>query len=216
VPHATPGVLERDERCALASYGQQTRFVQAGLAANTAGRGLLDCGAMSESVAEGVVCVPLTPAGVALIDAADAERILGYRWHLHPHGYAVRPRRAEDGPGPSQIYMHRVILDAPTGVPVRRRNESRLDNRRANLRLATLSQSRADARLRGDNTSGYRGVTRSTRRGRWQAQIQVAGKRRFLGYFASKEDAARAYDAAAREAFGEFARLNLPETTEQA
>ena len=122
-------------------------------------------------------------------------------------------RRAEDGPGPSQIYMHRVILDAPTGVPVGRRNELRLDNRRANLRLATLSQSRADARLRSDNTSGYRGVTGSRRDGRWQAQIQVAGKRHFLGY---KEEAAQAYDAAAREAFGEFARLNLPETTEQA
>jgi hypothetical protein len=171
---------------------------------------------MREQVTDGAVRVPLTPAGVALIDAADAERILCYRWHLHPHGYAVRPRRAEDGPGPTQIYMHRVILDAPAGVPVRRRNESRLDNRRANLRLATLSQSRAGARLRGDNTSGYRGVTWSARNGQWQAQIQVAGKRHFLGYFASKEDAARAYDEAAREAFGEFARLNLPETTEQA
>ena len=105
--------------------------------------------------------------------------------------------------------MHRVILDAPTGVPVHRRNELRLDNRRANLRLATLSQSRADARLRSDNTSGYRGVTRSRRDGRWQAQIQVAGKRHFLGYFSYKEEAAQAYDAAAREAFGEFARLNI-------
>ena len=170
------------------------------------GRGLLDCGVMSEPVTDGAVSVPLTPTGVALIDAADAERILGYRWHLHPHGYAVRSRRTEDGPGPSQIYMHRVILDAPTGVPVGRRNELRLDNRRANLRLATLSQSRADARLRSDNTSGYRGVTGSRRDGRWQAQIQVAGKRHFLGY---KEEAAQAYDAAAREAFGEFARLNI-------
>ena len=164
----------------------------------------------AEPPPDGAVRVPLTTGEVALIDAADAERILPHPWRLHPDGYAVRPRRAADGPGPAQIYMHRVIMDAPAGVPVRRRNESRLDNRRANLRLATLSQSRADARLRGDNTSGYRGVTWS-KRGRWQAQIQVAGKRHFLGYFASKEAAARAYDAAAREAFGEFARLNLPE-----
>jgi len=167
---------------------------------------------MSEPVPDGAVSVPLTPGGVALIDAEDAERILPHQWRLHPDGYAVRPRRAEDGPGPAQIYMHRVIMDAPTGVPVRRRNEARLDNRRANLFLATESQSWADARLRGDNTSGYRGVTWA-KRGRWQAQIQVAGKRHFLGYFTSKEGAARAYDAAAREALGDFARLNLPEAS---
>jgi AP2 domain-containing protein len=160
----------------------------------------------------GTVVIPLATGEVALIDAEDAERILPHQWRLHPDGYAVRPRRAADGPGPAQIYMHRVIMEAPAGVPVRRRNESRLDNRRANLFLATEPQSWADARLRGDNTSGYRGVT-WTKRGRWQAQIQVAGRRHFLGYYETKEDAARAYDAAAREAFGEFARLNLPESS---
>ena len=65
--------------------------------------------------------------------------------------------------------------------------------------------------LRGDNTSGYRGVTWCKRYGTWQAQIQVAGKRQFLGYFAAKDDAARAYGVAAKEAFGELARLNLSE-----
>ena len=179
-----------------------------------AGRGLLDCGVMHEPVPEGAVTVPLVEGGVALIDAADAERILRVLWHRHPQGYAVRPRGLEDGPGPALIYMHRLILDAPAGVPVRRRNDARLDNRRANLYLATGSQGLPSARLRRDNTSGCRGVTWCKRYGTWQAQIQVAGKRRFLGYFPSKEEAARAYDVAAREAFGEFARLNLPESTE--
>ena len=165
----------------------------------------------TEHIPEDAVRVPLTNGTVALVDMDDAERVLGYPWHRHTAGYAARARRTEDGPGPGTIFMHRLILDAPAGVPVRRRNESRLDNRRANLLLATESQSWAGARLRGDNTSGYRGVTWS-KRGRWQAQIQVAGRRHFLGYFPSKEDAARAYDAAAREAFGEFARLNLPES----
>jgi hypothetical protein len=64
--------------------------------------------------------------------------------------------------------------------------------------------------LRGDNTSGYRGVTWCRRSGAWQAQLQVAGKRRFLGYFLVKEDAARAYDAAAVEACGDLARFNFP------
>jgi lambda repressor-like predicted transcriptional regulator len=69
---------------------------------------------------------------------------------------------------------------------------------------------RPGSALRGDNTSGYRGVTWVKKRGCWQAQMQVAGTRHFLGYFAAKEDAARAYDDAAVETFGEFARRNLP------
>ena len=163
-----------------------------------------------EPIPEGTIRVPLTRGAFALVDADDAERVLRYRWHLHSGGYAARARRAEDGPGSGPIFMHRSLLNAPAGMAVRRRpGSSRRDNRRANLRLATLSQSRAGASPRGDNTSGYRGVTWCKRYGTWQAQIQVAGKRHFLGYFSSKEDAARAYDVAAREAFGEFAQFNV-------
>ena len=164
-----------------------------------------------EPTPDGAIRVPLTRGAFALIDAADADAVLRYRWHLHPAGYAARGRRAEDGPGPKAIYMHRAILKAPDRMPVRHPpGASRLDNRRATLRLATPSQSRAGLDLRQDNASGYRGVTWAAKRGRWQAQIQVDGKRHFLGYFTVKEDAARAYDAAAVEAFGDFAQRNLP------
>ena len=164
----------------------------------------------TEPIPEGAVAVPLPGGAVALIDADDADQALRYAWHLHSSGYAVRARRADDGPGPGTIFMHRSLLDAPAGMLVRRRlGSSRLDNRRANLRLIPRSQNWSGLALRRDNRSGFRGVTR-TKRGRWQAQIQVAGKRHFLGYFDAKEDAARAYDAAARDAFGEFAQLNVP------
>ena len=165
---------------------------------------------VTDPLPEGAVLVPLTQGAFALVDAEDALRVLEYRWFLHSCGYAARARRAADGPGPGAIFLHRAILDAPAGIEVRRRGGSRLDNRRANLRLATASQSRAGSALRGDNTSGFRGVTWCTRYGTWQAQIQVDGKRQFLGYFAAKDDAARAYDAAAQEAFGEYAQLNAP------
>ena len=165
----------------------------------------------SEPTPDGTIRVPLTKGAFALIDAADADAVLRYSWQLHPAGYATRARRVADGPGPTQIYMHRSILNAPHGMAVRHLpGSSRLDNRRANLRLVTPSQSRAGLGLRRDNASGYRGVTWAAKRGRWQAQIQVEGKRHFLGYFTDKDDAARAYDAAAVEAFGEFAQRNLP------
>ena len=162
-------------------------------------------------VPDGTITVPLSQGAVAIIDADNADRVLRYSWHLHSRGYAARARRAEDGPGSGVIFMHRAILDAPAHMPVRRcLGSSRLDNRRTNLRLATLSQSRAGVALRRDNRSGFRGVTWAKRAQQWQAEIQVAGKRQFLGYFDVKEDAARAYDAAARDAFGEFAQFNFP------
>jgi hypothetical protein len=55
--------------------------------------------------------------------------------------------------------------------------------------------------------SRYKGVSRN--REKWQARIKVDGKQSHLGIFTDEEDAARAYDAAARELFGEFAYLNF-------
>ena len=55
----------------------------------------------------------------------------------------------------------------------------------------------------------YKGVVRS--RNGWVARIGHEREVRYLGYFATEEDAARAYDAAARELRGEFARLNFPD-----
>lgn len=86
-----------------------------------------------------------------------------------------------------------------------------LDNRRVNLRQATQSQQMANQRRRSDNTTGYRGVV--YRRGYvkpWAASIVRQGARTFLGYFPTAIDAAIAYDSAAIDLFGEFARLNFP------
>ena len=73
-----------------------------------------------------------------------------------------------------------------------------------NLRAATQQQQTLNTRLRKDNPSGYRGVTRSGKK--WRAQIKVNGTRRGLGSFNSIEDAATAYAIAARELHGEFYR----------
>ncbi len=61
-----------------------------------------------------------------------------------------------------------------------------------------------------NNTSGYKGVSLFGRDSKWKAQIQVDGKKRHLGYFDDKIEAAKAYDRAALELHGEFAVLNFP------
>jgi hypothetical protein len=88
-------------------------------------------------------------------------------------------------------------------------NRDKLDDRWCNLRLATRSQNSANVALRPNSTSGFIGVTFDKARDKWRAQIRIAGRKVNLGRFASAEEAARAYDAAALKEFGEFAELNF-------
>lgn len=152
--------------------------------------------------------VPLAGGVVALIDAADRALIEARPWRVHEiaRGQYVRRYAAS---GSRTIYMHRLILDAPAGLQVDHINHDGLDNRRANLRLASPSQNGANMRPKG-GVSRFRGVYWNRRRSLWGAQIKVDRVNRNLGGFPSEEDAARAYDEAALAAWGQFATLNLP------
>lgn len=83
-------------------------------------------------------------------------------------------------------------------------NRVRDDDRFANLREATRQEQHGNKDLYARNTSGVRGVNRNKRTGRWRAHIGTNGRMRHLGFFDTKEAAADAYNAAAREQFGEF------------
>lgn len=104
-------------------------------------------------------------------------------------------------------------MQAPDGMQTDHINGDRLDNRRANLRICNGME---NARNRGVSArhieipSRYKGVSWERRAARWQAQIGCDGKKFHLGLFATEEEAARAYDAKARELHGDFARLNFP------
>src|SRR5690606_17080128 len=101
------------------------------------------------------------------------------------------------------IPMHRQILETHDEVDHINRNP--LDNRKANLRPATSQQNKGNQRKRSTNTSGYKGVTWVKRRGNWMVRV---GKR-FVGYFDCPVEAAKAYDVAAEEYFGEYAATNF-------
>jgi hypothetical protein len=88
-----------------------------------------------------------------------------------------------------------------------------LDNRRCSLREATHQQNSANSKHRL-GASGYRGVSWHRLTNKWQAQISNSLGKKYLGTFLDKEEAARAYDTAAKERYGEFARLNFPKEHE--
>ncbi len=99
------------------------------------------------------------------------------------------------------LYVHG---EWPVGI-IDHANGERSDNSLANLRPATISQNKANSRLRQDNQSGFKGAYRASN-GRWRAQIRCHGRLRSLGRFATAEQAHAAYVKAAAELFGEFAR----------
>lgn len=88
-------------------------------------------------------------------------------------------------------------------------NGDRFDNRFCNLRMVTSSQNHMNRTTKRAGTSSrYKGV--SLVHGRWQAHIRISGAGKVLGNFTTELDAAKAYDVAAREHFGEFACPNFP------
>jgi hypothetical protein len=98
----------------------------------------------------------------------------------------------------------------PAGI-VDHEDGNTLNNKPGNLREATHAENMRNCAARSGGTSVYKGVTWMAARKKWRAQISDgSGKSRHLGVFTDEIEAARAYDDAAKEVFGGFARLNLP------
>lgn len=158
----------------------------------------------------------LTQGKIALVDDQDFEWLSQWKWYAardNHRFYAHRAAYVEGEVRQATVRMHRVIMYAPHGVLVDHRDGDGLNNTRDNLRLCNNKQNCHNQGIAINNKSGYRGVSWETRYGKWRAIIMVDGKLRSLGYHATPEEAAVAYDAAARELHGEFARLNFKETT---
>lgn len=159
---------------------------------------------------ESTMLVPLSRGHAALVDASDYPRVIAAgRWHARPHGKTVYAQRHVTLPGGRRTtqQMHNFI----TGViGIDHANGDGLDNRRANLRVTTQAQNATNTRRRSNNKSGFKGVSWHAECKAWRAQIRTGGKSHHLGLFATAEEAARAYDTAAAERFGLYARINFP------
>lgn len=151
--------------------------------------------------------VPLTGGAIALVEKADLETVLAAGpWFISKCGEKYYARRWVKGES-RQESLHTFL----TGWPyVDHRNGLGLDNRRENLRPATPSENTINQAAPRTNTSGYKGVN-LFRNGRWRATIGHQRKQIHLGYFDTAEEAAHAYDAAALELYGQFARPNFPQ-----
>lgn len=148
--------------------------------------------------------IPLTQGKFAIVDDEDYEWLMQWKWYAHKNGnnnYMAARRKKYKA-----ILMHRTIMDAPSDKQVDHFDHNKLNNQRTNLRLCTNSQN-CQNRISQRGSSQYKGVRWN--KNRWMARIGINGKLIYLGLFINEVKAAKAYDKAAKESFGEFAYLNF-------
>lgn len=155
----------------------------------------------------------LTQGKVALVDDADFEILVSNgKWQAiekKPGQFYASKSIFVTKHRKHHIAMHRFLLGVTDkSIQVDHINGDGLDNRRENLRLCTQTQNNANNRIGIRNKSGFKGVSWFKPVSKWRATIVFNKKQTSLGYFTDPKEAAKAYNAAAEVAFGEFARIN--------
>jgi hypothetical protein len=158
--------------------------------------------------------IKLTQGKFALVSDVDYVFLNQWKWCTlcYPPHRLSAGRTIYTSTGHTTILMHRLIIKRmgfKNFTQVDHVNRNQLDNRRSNLRPATNAENCRNKIRHRDNMSGFKGVHWNKPNRKWVAQIQVDYRKIYLGLFINKEEAARAYNSAAKKYHGEYARLNV-------
>lgn len=158
------------------------------------------------SISNGVASL-VVKQGTLLIDEDDL--ILLQKGGLNfRNGYAIL--RVYQNNKRKRYSIHRLIMNPPCDLVVDHINHNTLDNRKCNLRICTRSQNCRNNKGQKNSLSKHKGVIPVTGNvpRPWRAYTRVLGKRIWLGYYATEDEAGKAYNDYAQKEFGEFAYLN--------
>lgn len=124
-----------------------------------------------------------------------------YKWHV-ANGYVAR--HVSTHPDVRE-YLHRVVNNTPNGFVTDHINGDKLDNRRSNLRTATVAENAINYDRKNGTKNPYRGVSLHSKSGLWRARISYRRTEITIGYFKSPEEARMVYLCVANQFYGEFA-----------
>lgn len=148
--------------------------------------------------------VILTKGQVAIIDIEDADFIGQWNWCAY---WCVDRYYAKRGSTGKTVKMHRIIAKAPKNMHVDHIDGDPLNNRKENLRLVSQAENNRNNKMRGCNTSGYKGVCWHKATQKYIARIGVNGKKVHLGVFDDAKVAYRAYCQASEKYHGKYGRV---------
>ncbi len=145
------------------------------------------------------------------VDLDDFSKIYQYCWHKNDNGYLCTTINH------TTIYLHRMIMNAPFDIDVDHKHGSNTkhDNRKSNLRLATVSHNQMNKEIQSNNTSGYVGVSWHKKSKKWRARINVNKKEIFLGEYSDIQDAIVARKNAEEKYFGQYGYENSRRTNKR-
>jgi hypothetical protein len=149
-----------------------------------------------------------------LVDDQDYAELSRHTWTPQHHGRTVYAVESYGCCGGAGRRMHRLIMGALPGMQVDHKDGDGLNNTRTNLRIADSRQNQGNRRKQS-GASRFKGVCRTTRGVPWRAVIKENGVQKHLGSYRTEEEAAIAYDDAARRVFGAFAAVNFPRAGER-
>jgi hypothetical protein len=156
--------------------------------------------------------IELTQGQRAVVDEQFFESLSRWSWYaLNMKGSWYAYRSFTENGRREFVPMHREVFSLAGVSPIGEidhRDCDGLNNQLDNLRSCTHAQNACNRRMQKSNKAGYKGVWMRPKAGTYRAQVIANGVRRYLGTFDTAESAARAYNLAALELHGEFARLN--------
>lgn len=138
-------------------------------------------------------------------DLEDYDLIKDYCWRIDVDGYVITTQNRKI------VLFHRVVMgvtDRNIQIDHKHGKESRNNNRKCNLRLATNQENSMNTGVFSNNTSGVTGVYFNKRDNLWQAYITVNYKTIHLGCFKDYNDAVKVRKEAEEKYFGKWSYDN--------
>jgi hypothetical protein len=132
-------------------------------------------------------------------DLEDYDKIKNYCWSIDKHGYVISRSAKQNW---KMIKLHSFILDL---TRIDHINKNKLDNRRNNLRVATISQNAMNSKIRISNKTGIIGVCFNKINNKWISYININKEHKILGNYYDFKNAIIARLKAEKQYFGEFA-----------